>query len=62
MSFLELSMSANIKSIEGTTVTIEVKVELTSSMLDPENNILLSLNEAGSLATEEALKYFDADG
>ena len=62
MSFLELSMSANIKSIEGTTVTIEVKIELTSSMLDSENNILFSLNEAGSLATEEALKYFDTDG
>jgi hypothetical protein len=55
-------MNANIKSIEGTTVTIELKVELTNSMLDSEENILSSLNEAGSLATEEALKYFDADG
>ena len=55
-------MSANLKSISGTTVTIELQVELTDSMLDSEENILSSLNEAGSIATEEALKHFDSDG
>ncbi len=55
-------MSATLKSIEGTTVTIEVKIELTNSMLNSEENILSSVNDAGSIATEEALKHFDADG
>ena len=55
-------MSATLKSVEGATVTIELKIELTSSMLNSEENILSSINDAGSIATEEALKHFDADG
>jgi hypothetical protein len=55
-------MSATLKSIEGTTVTIEVKIELTNSMLNSEESILSSVNDVGSIATEEALKHFDADG
>lgn len=55
-------MSAILTSKHGTTVTIQLKVELTDSMLNSEENILSSLNEAGSIATEEALKYFDTDG
>jgi len=31
-------------------------------MLNSEESILSSINEAGSIATEEALKYFDTDG
>lgn len=55
-------MSATLLSKNGTTVTIELKIELTDSMLNSEENILSSINEAGSIATEEALKYFDTDG
>lgn len=55
-------MGARLKSIKGSTVTIELQVELTNSMLDSEENILSSLNEAGTIATKEALSYFDTDG
>lgn len=55
-------MSATLVSKKGKTVTIELKVELTDSMLSSEENILSSINDAGSIATEEALKYFDTDG
>lgn len=55
-------MNANLKSIKGNTVTVEVKFELTDSMLETENNILTSLNEAGCLATSEALHHFDTEG
>ena len=55
-------MSATIKTIKGKTVTIELKVKLTNSMLESENNMLTALNEAGALVTEEALTHFDTDG
>lgn len=55
-------MGANLKSVSGTRVTIELQVELTNSMLNSEENILESLNEAGTIATKEALSYFDTDG
>ncbi len=55
-------MNANLKSIKGNTVTVEVKFELTDSMLETEDNILTSLNEAGCLATSEALHHFDTEG
>ena len=55
-------MNTKLTSINGTTITIELQVELTDSMLESEKNILSSLNEAGSIATKEALKHFDTDG
>jgi len=55
-------MNANLKSIKGNTVTVEVKFKLTDSMLETEDNILTSLNEAGCLATSEALHHFDTEG
>lgn len=55
-------MSAKLLSKKGNTLTIELEVVLTNSMLDSEENILSSLNEAGSIATTEALKQFDTDG
>jgi hypothetical protein len=55
-------MSATLISREGNTVTLEVKFDLTGSMLEAELGILDTLNEAGCLATEEALKGFDTDG
>ena len=43
-------------------MTLEITVKLSNSMLDSEQAILSSLNEAGNLATGEALKRFDTDG
>ena len=55
-------MSAKLISREGKTVTLEVKFDLSGSMLEAEKSILDALNEAGCLATEEALKGFDTEG
>ena len=41
---------------------LSVEVAYGDSMLDAEEAILLALNEAGVVATEEALRRFDADG
>jgi hypothetical protein len=42
--------------------TIQVEIPYNSSMLDSEEIIQQRLNEAGVLATQEALQRFDADG
>lgn len=55
-------MTAKLLSQKENKVTIELEITLTDSMLESEENILNSLNEAGSIATAEALKYFDTDG
>jgi hypothetical protein len=55
-------MGAQLVSIEGTQVTIEVTIDLSRSMLTSEESIQQSLNEAGQIATEAALKYLDTDG
>lgn len=59
---LDLPMSAKLISKKENIVTIQLEVVLTNSMLDSEENILSSINEAGSIATIEALKNFDTDG
>ena len=43
-------------------VTIQLTIPLTRSMLDTEEAIQQALNEAGVLATGEALRQFDTDG
>jgi hypothetical protein len=43
-------------------VTIQIQVSLSRSMLETEEGIQQALNEAGVLATTEALKQFDTDG
>jgi hypothetical protein len=55
-------MSAKIIEREETSVTIQITVPLTRSMLDTEEAIQQVLNQAGLLATGEALKQFDTDG
>ena len=55
-------MGAQLLSIEGSQVTIEVTIDLSRSMLTSEENIQQSLNDAGCIATEAALKYLDTDG
>lgn len=51
-----------MKSVEGGVITLEVKVDISGSVLAAEGAILSSLNEAGCVATGEALKRFDTDG
>jgi hypothetical protein len=55
-------MAARLVSIEGEQVKVEVSFTLRGSMLESEEAILQALNEAGMLATEQALKRFDSDG
>jgi len=55
-------MTAKLINIEGSTVKIELTLELSRSMLDTEINIQKSLNEVGCIASKEALKYLDTDG
>src|SRR4051794_19647846 len=55
-------MSATLIARQENSVTIQVEVPLSRSMLDTEEAIQQALNEAGALATAEALKQFDTDG
>jgi hypothetical protein len=55
-------MPAAIVARTDTAFTITVEIPYTSSMLDFEEAIQQRLNEAGVLATTEALRQFDADG
>jgi hypothetical protein len=55
-------MSAAIVSRSDTAFTIQIEVPYRSSMLDAEETIQQRLNEAGALATAEALRRFDTDG
>lgn len=55
-------MSVVLKCVEGSIVTLEVKVDVSGSMLTAEEAILSGLNEAGCVATGEALRGFDTDG
>ena len=55
-------MGAQLLSIEGSQVRIEVTIDLTRSMLTSEENIQQTLNETGCMATAAALKYLDTDG
>src|SRR3954467_8117313 len=56
------AMSATIIERQETSVTVQVTVPLSRSMLDTEEAIQQGLNQAGVLATAEALKQFDTDG
>lgn len=55
-------MTSRLISRENNTVTIEVKIKLSRSILESEERIQTALNEAGNIATGEALKCFDTDG
>lgn len=55
-------MSAQLLSIAGSQVKIEVTIDLNRSMLTSEENIQQTLNETGCIATAAALKYLDTDG
>jgi hypothetical protein len=55
-------MSTTIIERQENSVTIQITIPLSRSMLDSEEAILQALNQAGVLATNEALKQFDTDG
>lgn len=55
-------MPARIIDRQTDSVTIEVQVPLSRSMLDSETAIQQALNDTGVLATQSALEYFDSDG
>ncbi len=55
-------MNAKITHSDDAGCIIEVKIPYGKTMLESEELILQSLNDAGSLATGEILKQFDTDG
>ena len=55
-------MKASIIEQKGNTVTLQLQVQLSKSMLESEENIQEALNEAGCLASQLALEQFDTDG
>ena len=55
-------MAVKIIRKEGKKLIIEITIDLEDSMLDSEEAIQAVVNEAGTLATEEALKQFDTQG
>ena len=57
------AMPSKIIKKTGSKLIIEVSVDLDSdSMLNSEEQIQAALNQAGQLATKEALSNFDTDG
>jgi len=56
-------MTASVIARDTDFITIEIKIPLSSaSLLESEETIQKVLNQAGTLATGEALKQFDTDG
>ena len=55
-------MTAEIVSVKGDQVTLQVEVKLGGTMLEMEAGIQDALNAVGTLATREALHWFDTDG
>lgn len=55
-------MAARLVAVKDSQVKIELTVELSRSMLETEEAIQVALNEAGCLASQEALRYVDTDG
>ena len=55
-------MSATLLERREDSVTLQVHIPLSRSLLDTERAIQQALNAAGLLATTEALRQFDTDG
>ncbi len=55
-------VTAQVVSVNGDRVTLQVEVELGGSMLEMESSIQDAVNTVGTLATGEALARFDTDG
>ncbi|MCH7559721.1 MAG: ISKra4 family transposase [Planctomycetes bacterium] len=55
-------MLAELVNHDGNEVTVQFTVKLTGSMLDDEQALQRSLNEAGQIAMQPMLKQFDTNG
>jgi hypothetical protein len=55
-------MTASIVQSTTESITLQITIPLSQSFLDTEETIQSVLNEAGTLASGEALKQFDTDG
>jgi hypothetical protein len=55
-------MEANIISKDSNSITIEIKISVSKSMLKTEEDIQKALNMAGQKATAHALSCFDTNG
>lgn len=55
-------MSAKIVKRNKGSITVEVTIEMETSILKSEEAILTAVNEVGALATGEAIEQFDTDG
>ena len=55
-------MTASIVQSTTESITLQITIPLSQSFLDTEETIQSVLNEAGTLASGEALKQFDDDG
>src|SRR5262249_47633334 len=56
------AMTARIVARTDARFTIQVEVPYNDSMLEAEDAIQQALNQAGVVATAEALRHFDTDG
>ena len=55
-------MSAELVAHNGNEVTVQFTVKLTGHMLDDEQTLQHSLNEAGQIVMQPMLKQFDTNG
>jgi hypothetical protein len=56
-------VSASIVARTANSITVQIQIPLsTSSLLDSEESIQAAINEAGTLATGEAIQKFDTNG
>lgn len=55
-------MNTSIIESNDKFVTLQIKIPLSDSFLETETRIQSVLNEAGTVGSGEALKYFDTDG
>src|SRR3990167_8213698 len=55
-------MTTSIINQSSKSITLQVTIPFSRSMLDSENTIQDAVNEVGSVATQELLKTFDTDG
>ena len=55
-------MTAQVQSSEKQETQILITIQHGNPMLDFENNLQFSLNQAGMLGVEKQLEYMDTDG
>ena len=55
-------MAVSIVNQSNQSITLQVTIPFTRSMLDSESIIQDAVNQAGSIATQELLRTFDTDG